>query len=54
MQLEGVEARRGASKVDEVGEISRWLKKVALELGLPVTAQAQFNLSFENDNNRGP
>jgi|TARA_B110000495_G_scaffold199017_1_gene211734 replicative DNA helicase len=40
MQLEGVEARRGASKVDEVGEISRWLKKMALELDLPLNAQA--------------
>jgi len=37
-----------------VGKISRWLKKMALELDLPVTTQSQFNLSFENDNNRGP
>ena len=54
MQMEGVEAKRGASKVDEVGEFSRWLKKMALELDLPLNAQSQFNLSFENDNNRGP
>ena len=54
MQLVGVEARRGASRVDEVGEISRWLKKMALELDLPVIALAQVNPSIENDNNRGP
>lgn len=54
MQLVGVEARRGASRVDEVGEISRWLKKMALEPDLPVIALAQVNRSIENDNNRGP
>ena len=54
MQLEGVEARRGASRVDEVGEISCRLKKMALELDLPVIALAQFNRSIENDNNPGP
>ena len=54
MQLVGVAARRGASRVDEVGEISRGLKKMALELDLPVIALAQLNRSIENDNNRSP
>ena len=43
MQLEGAVARRGASRIDEVGEISCRLKKMALELDLPVIALAQFN-----------
>ena len=43
MQLEGAVARRGASRIDEVGGISCRLKKMALELDLPVIALAQFN-----------
>ena len=54
MQLVGGAARRGASRGDEVGEISRGLKKMALELDLPVIALAQLNRSIENANNRSP
>ena len=54
MQLVGVASRRGASRVEEVGEISRGLKKMALELDLPVIALAQLNRSIENDNHRSP
>ena len=54
MQLLGVASRHGASRVEVVGEISRGLKKMALELDLPVIALAQLNRLIENDNHRSP
>ena len=49
----GGKGSRG-NRVQEVGEISRGLKKMALELDVPVIALAQLNRSIEHDGNRIP
>lgn len=49
----GSRGNRG-NRVQEVGEISRGLKKMALELDVPVIALAQLNRSIEHDGNRVP
>ena len=54
LQLVGVNKRRNGTRAEEVGEISRGLKKMALELDLPVIALAQLNRSIENESNRMP
>ena len=54
LQLVGVDRRRNGTRAEEVGEISRGLKKMALELDIPVIALAQLNRSIESDNNRLP
>jgi replicative DNA helicase len=54
LQLVGVNKRRNGPRAEEVGEISRGLKKMALELDLPVIALAQLNRSIENESNRMP
>lgn len=54
LQLVGVNKRRNGTRAEEVGEISRGLKKMALELDIPVIALAQLNRSIESDNNRLP
>ena len=54
LQLVGVDRRRNGTRAEEVGEISRGLKKMALELDIPVIALAQLNRSIESDNNRMP
>ncbi len=46
--------KHGGNSVQEVGEISRGLKKMALELDVPVIALAQLNRSIEHDSNRVP
>ena len=38
----------------EVGQISRGLKSMAMELDIPVIALAQLNRQLENDGNRAP
>ena len=54
LQLVGVDRRRNSTRAEEVGEISRGLKKMALELDIPVIALSQLNRSIESDNNRLP
>jgi len=49
----GSKGSRG-NRVAEVGEISRGLKKMALELDVPVIALAQLNRAIEQDGNRVP
>ena len=49
----GSKGSRG-NRVQEVGEISRGLKKMALELDVPVIALAQLNRAIEQDGNRVP
>lgn len=49
----GSKSSRG-NRVAEVGEISRGLKKMALELDVPVIALAQLNRAIEQDGNRVP
>ena len=54
LQLVGVDRRLNGTRSEEVGEISRGLKKMALELDIPVIALSQLNRSIESDNNRLP
>ena len=54
LQLVGVDRRHNGTRAEEVGEISRGLKKMALELDIPVIALAQLNRSIESDNTRLP
>ena len=54
LQLVGVGRRRNGTRAEEVGEISRGLKKMALELDIPVIALAQLNRSIESDSSRMP
>ena len=55
LQLVEVRTRRnGGTRAEEVGEITRGLKKMALELDIPVIALAQLNRSIESDNSRMP
>ena len=49
----GGKSSRG-NRVQEVGEVSRGLKKMALELDVPVIALAQLNRAIEQDGNRVP
>ena len=51
--VSGGKGSRG-NRVQEVGEISRGLKKMALELDVPVIALAQLNRAIEQDGNRVP
>lgn len=51
--VSGGKGSRG-NRVAEVGEISRGLKKMALELDVPVIALAQLNRAIEQDGNRVP
>ena len=44
----------GGNRVVEVGQISRGLKSMAMELDVPVIALAQLNRQIENDGNRAP
>ena len=54
LQLVGIDGRRNGTRAEEVGEISRGLKKMALELDLPVIALAQMNRIIESDSSRLP
>ena len=51
--IAGGKGTRG-NRVAEVGEISRGLKKMALELDVPVLSLAQLNRAIEQDGNRVP
>jgi len=51
--VSGGKGSRG-NRVAEVGEISRGLKKMALEMDVPVIALAQLNRAIEQDGNRVP
>ncbi len=53
LQLVGTNSR-GGNRVVEVGQISRGLKSMAMELDVPVIALAQLNRQIENDGNRAP
>jgi replicative DNA helicase len=53
LQLVGTRGNNN-NRVQEVGQISRGLKSMAMELDLPVIALAQLNRQIENDNNRAP
>ncbi len=53
LQLVGTNNSRG-NRVVEVGQISRGLKSMAMELDIPVIALAQLNRQIENDGNRAP
>ena len=53
LQLVGTKNGRG-NRVVEVGQISRGLKSMAMELDVPVIALAQLNRQIENDGNRAP
>ena len=53
LQLVGTNHRHG-NRVVEVGQISRGLKSMAMELEVPVIACAQLNRQIENDGNRAP
>ena len=53
LQLVGTNNRNG-NRVNEVSIISRGLKSLAMELGIPVVACAQLNRQVENDGNRAP
>ena len=54
LQLVGGGKGSRGNRVAEVGEISRGLKKMALELDVPVIALAQLNRAIEQDGNRVP
>lgn len=54
LQLVACNKGNRGNRVQEVGEISRGLKKMALELDVPVIALAQLNRSIEHDANRVP
>ena len=50
LQLVGTTGNRNGNRVTEVGQISRGLKSMAMELGIPVIALAQLNRQVENEN----
>ncbi|MDP7048727.1 MAG: DnaB-like helicase C-terminal domain-containing protein [Verrucomicrobiota bacterium] len=54
LQLVGGSGNRNGNRVTEVGQISRGLKSMAMELDVPVVALAQLNRQVENDGNRAP
>jgi replicative DNA helicase len=54
LQLVGGSGNRNGNRVTEVGQISRGLKSMAMELDIPVIALAQLNRQVENDGNRAP
>ena len=54
LQLVSAGKRSSGNRVQEVGEISRGLKKMALELDVPVIALAQLNRAIEQDATRVP
>ena len=54
LQLVGGSSNRNGNRVTEVGQISRGLKSMAMELDVPVVALAQLNRQVENDGNRAP
>lgn len=48
LQLMVIDNREGKSRVEQVGEISRGLKALAKELGIPVVALSQLSRAVEN------
>lgn len=54
LQLVGDESAGGRNRTEEVARISRGLKRLAINLKIPIVALAQLNRELERDGNRRP
>lgn len=54
LQLVGDDTANGRNRTEEVARISRGLKRLAINLQIPIVALAQLNRELERDGNRRP